>query len=211
MEKPIPITDVNPEKRILDAARKVFIQKGYAGARMQEIADEAEINKALLHYYFRSKDKLFEVIFKESFGKLIPRLAFTFREKVPLALKIERFVTAYISVVLDHPYLPVFVLSEIHRNPDQFFQQFVQPEMREGIQEIITQIQIAVNTGEINPINPRELMINIMSLSIFPFVGRPMIQRIMGFSSSEYDEMLTERGKTVSQFILQAITPNAQQ
>lgn len=79
----------NAEQKILTAARNVFIRKGFAGARMQEIADEAGINKALLHYYFRSKEKLFEVIFKESFGKLLPKGPKYFNSRVQCSKKLN--------------------------------------------------------------------------------------------------------------------------
>src|SRR5258706_4583523 len=101
------------EERILDAARKVFVRNGMSGARMQDIADEAGINKALLHYYFKNKRKLFEEIFMEAADELFPRINKIFRSEESLFVKIERFCDEYISVVLENPYLPLFVLNEL--------------------------------------------------------------------------------------------------
>ncbi len=108
------------EEKILAAAKKVFIAKGMAGARMQDIADEAGINKALLHYYFRSKEKLFEMIFMEAAQKLFPKINFIFESDVSLFEKIENFCEEYITIMSENPYLPLFVLNEISRDPEIF-------------------------------------------------------------------------------------------
>jgi TetR/AcrR family transcriptional regulator len=112
--------DPGAEERILAAAKKVFTTKGMAGARMQDIADEAKINKALLHYYFRDKDKLFEVVFLEEAQKFFPKINGIFNSDAPLFEKIENFVNEYIDEMQENPYLPWFVMNEINRDPDQF-------------------------------------------------------------------------------------------
>jgi TetR/AcrR family transcriptional regulator len=114
--------DQSTEQLILGAAKKVFVRKGMAGARMQDIADEAGINKALLHYYFRSKEKLFEMIFMEAAAKLFPRINAIFNADQSLFEKIESFCEEYISIVMENPYLPLFVLYEINQNPEYFLQ-----------------------------------------------------------------------------------------
>ena len=114
------IEDKTAQEKILAAAKKVFTTKGMAGARMQDIADEAGINKALLHYYFRDKDKLFEVVFMEEAQKFFPKINAIFNSDAPLFEKIENFVNEYIDEMLENPYLPWFVLNEINRDPDQF-------------------------------------------------------------------------------------------
>jgi TetR/AcrR family transcriptional regulator len=200
-------SEQNAEQKILAAARKVFVNKGFAGARMQEIADEAGINKALLHYYFRSKDKLFEQIFREAFGKLVPGLAEIFTRPISFFEKIEQFTEAYISVVIENPFIPVFVLSEIHRNPDEFFSTYIQPEMADTVQIIGIEITKAVQIGTIRPIDPRHLMMNLMSMCVFPFVARPMLQKMMQITDLDFGNLLEQRKKEVSQFINLAIQP----
>src|SRR4249920_2351657 len=101
--------DVSTEEKILSAAKKVFISRGMAGARMQDIADEAGINKAMLHYYFKNKEKLFEVIFMEAAAQLFPRINEIFFSDYSLFEKIERFCEEYMAVVMENPYLPLFV------------------------------------------------------------------------------------------------------
>ena len=111
------VQDKNTETLILDTARQIFIEKGFDGARMQEIADKAGINKALLHYYYRSKQKLFEAIFDESFKKIIPRIFEFMSSSKSLEFKIEQFVSSYIDILIENPHLPSFVLHELNRNP----------------------------------------------------------------------------------------------
>src|SRR5271169_392301 len=113
-------TDQPTKEKILAAAKKVFMTKGMAGARMQDIADEAGINKALLHYYFRSKDKLFEMIYLEEAKKFFPKISMIFQSELPLFEKIKQFADEYISEILENPYLPWFVFNEINRDPDKF-------------------------------------------------------------------------------------------
>src|ERR1700730_16933908 len=110
--------DENTEERILTAAKKVFLKEGMAGARMQDIADEAGINKAMLHYYFRSKDKLFEKIFSELSRSFFPKLIMIFESDEGLFTKIQMFVTEYIDQMKQTPYLPIFVLNEVNRQPE---------------------------------------------------------------------------------------------
>ena len=109
--------EVGAEQRILDAAKKVFMHKGLSGARMQDIADEAGINKAMLHYYFRSKDQLFEMIFKEAASSLFPKVIAIVAEDISLFDKIRKFTREYLDIVIENPYLPLFVLNEINRQP----------------------------------------------------------------------------------------------
>lgn len=112
--------DKGAEERILAAAKNVFTTKGMTGARMQDIADEAGINKAMLHYYFRDKDKLFETIFMDEAQKFFPKINAIFNSDAPLFEKIENFATEYIDEMQENPYLPWFVMNELHRDADQF-------------------------------------------------------------------------------------------
>ena len=110
--------EMNTEQKILDAAKEVFQQKGMTGARMQEIADKAGINKALLHYYYRTKDKLFEKVFELAFSLFIPKVKEMMISDKPVFEKIEFFVENYLNLLQKHPYIPGFVISELNRNPE---------------------------------------------------------------------------------------------
>ena len=113
------------QAKILSAAKQVFLLKGMAGARMQDIADEAGINKALLHYYFRSKEKLFETIFSEALNQFFPKIAHIIESDITLFQKIESFCSEYITTMQQNAYLPLFVLNEVNKQPEYFKEKFI--------------------------------------------------------------------------------------
>ena len=128
------------EKQILDAAKQVFITKGLSGARMQEIADKAGINKAMLHYYFRNKDTLFKAVFVNTFGQAMHMINEIFTTEMQLFDKIRLFTDSYISFLIKNPHLPVFIISEIQRNPD-FFKELSQTMELPRLGLFLNQIQ----------------------------------------------------------------------
>jgi AcrR family transcriptional regulator len=109
--------EITTEEKILIAARKVFIEKGWDGARMQEIADNAGINKALLHYYFRNKEQLFKRVFAGIVGKLIPNLNTIIQSEQPIFEKIQAFIDAYLDFLLANQELPLLSLMSYHEMP----------------------------------------------------------------------------------------------
>jgi AcrR family transcriptional regulator len=196
--------DKTTEKKILDAAKIVFLEKGFDGARMQEIADEAKINKALLHYYFRSKDKLFDAIFKDAFQQFLPHIAEIMMTEKPLFEKLEAFIDSYITMLSNNPHLPSFVMHEINRNPERIVNIIkgsgIKPEFLEMA------IQKEVKAGVIMPVKPIHLIVNIIAMCLFPFMARPIIQGFMFNGSPEaYKKFLAERKKEVTSFIINSI------
>jgi TetR/AcrR family transcriptional regulator len=196
--------DHNTEKKILEAARKIFLANGMAGARMQDIADEAGINKALLHYYFRSKDKLFEMIFKEAMAGFVPWANTVFESDLPLFQKIEQFTSEYIDLLIKNPYIPLFVLNEINRQPEIFIKKMWGGN-RPSPGAMMQQIEVAIRKGLIRPIAPIHLVINMISMCIFPFVGRPMIQLVMKLNDSQFRQLMEQRKTEIASFIILSI------
>ena len=131
-------TKNSTEKQILEAAQKVFVLKGFDGARMQEIADEAGINKSLLHYYFRSKENLFESIFIDAFMKVQANLADLVSSDRPFLEKIQNFIDLYLDILTANPYLPAFVSHEVNRNPEKILSIIVGTCL--GLESFIDQI-----------------------------------------------------------------------
>jgi TetR/AcrR family transcriptional regulator len=197
--------DRTTEDRILHAARKVFIAKGMAGARMQDIADEAGINKALLHYYFRSKEKLFETIFKELSIQFLPRVNAVFESDLPLFDKIETFCSEYISKMIENPFIPLFIVNEINKQPEVFLKKMWGGK-KPLVGKLVLQIEAEVKKGKIKRIEPAQLLLNMVSMCIFPFVGKPLCQMVMGISESGYRQLMEERKKLVPQFIIESIS-----
>ena len=192
------------EELILAAARKVFVQKGMEGSRMQEIADEAGINKALLHYYFRSKEKLFEQIFAEGLKQLLPKVQLSIEKSEGICDFVNFFIEYYLEMIKELPYLPHFVLHEIHRDPSKIV------EIIKGQGLPFTRLQSLIDkdvaAGSIKPIQLEHLMVNIVSMVLFPVIAKPIIQAVLfGNNEIKYATFLEERKSVVIPFVLQAI------
>ncbi len=195
--------DTNTEDIILKAARKVFTHKGFDGARMQEIADEAGINKALLHYYFRSKDKLFEAIFKEVLNTVFPKIISVLMSSLSLFEKIEQVSFNYIEMLKKNPDLAIFVFHEISRNPIRLVGNFKNAGADFNI--VKTQIDEEVKAGIINPIKAEHLIANLISMCVFPFIARPVFMGMSGMDQAAYDLFLEERKQIIPQTIITSI------
>lgn len=194
----------NTETEILIAAKEIFQQKGMAGARMQEIADKAKINKALLHYYYRSKQLLFEAVFKSAFSLLAPQLNKVLNDDSDLFEKIRKFTENYVSFVIKHPYLPNFVIQELNKNPE-FVQKLRSEKNFPSIEKFKLQVSDAINQGIIKPIEAEQLFINIISLNIFPFSGEPLLMALVNVDKESYNKILENRKTEVAEFIINSI------
>jgi AcrR family transcriptional regulator len=194
----------NTETEILIAAKEIFQQKGMAGARMQEIADKAKINKALLHYYYRSKQLLFEAVFKSAFSLLAPQLNKVLNDDSDLFEKIRKFTENYVSFVIKHPYLPNFVIQELNKNPE-FVQKLRSEKNFPSIEKFKLQVSDAINQGIIKPIEAEQLFINIISLNIFPFIGEPLLMALVNMDKESYNKILENRKTEVAEFIINSI------
>jgi AcrR family transcriptional regulator len=194
----------NTEDRILVAAQKVFTKKGMDGSRMQEIADEAGINKALLHYYFRTKQKLFEAIFNKVFEKIYPTLNTFIQSELSIEEKIAIFTEKYTDLLLKNPFLPSFILKEIHRDPE--FLASVIKSTGVNPKELFAMLENEMKAGNIKTMDPKEIIINLLALCIFPVAAGPLMG-IMFFENDKkkYDNFLEKRKATVKQFILDSI------
>ncbi|MBO9563624.1 MAG: TetR/AcrR family transcriptional regulator [Niastella sp.] len=196
--------DQSTEQKILAAAKEVFIEQGLAGARMQDIADKAGINKALLHYYFRSKDKLFEMVFHEAAMKFLPKVTMLFEAEMPLFDKIRVFVDNYISMLIDNPFIPLFVLNEVHKNPTDYITR-LWGGRTPPVAEFAAHVQREIAAGNIRPVNPFHLMMNMISMCVFPFVGRPIIKGVFKLENDQFMKLMEERKTLVADFIINSI------
>jgi len=196
----------NTEEKILLAAQEVFIQKGMDGARMQEIADHADINKALLHYYFRTKQKLFEAIFKKVFSKIFPNLMELVHSDQPFEEKLGSFIEKYVDLLQRNPFLPTFILKEMNRDPEILAHIIKSSGVVPA--DIFAMIEREIDAGNIRRMDPRDLMVNVLGLSIFPVAAGPLLN-IMFFDNNkkEYERFIQHRKNSVKTFILNSIMP----
>lgn len=196
--------NLTTEEKILEAAKKIFLTKGLDGARMQDIADEAGINKAMLHYYFRSKDKLFEQIFTEVAGHFLPKIIAILASEKTVFKKIETFCSEYINQVIQTPYVPIFILNEINKQPEAFLKK-VMGDRKPPVEAFIEQLEKEAKQGIIKKVDPLELLLNVIALCAFPFAARPIIQLISGKGINEFNEMMEKRKKEVAKMIIDSI------
>jgi AcrR family transcriptional regulator len=206
--------DLETEGRILDAAQSTFLKHGTSGARMQEIADEAGVNKALLHYYFRSKNRLAEAVFLRAARRLIPPILDTLTSDIPLEDKVRSVVERYLTLLPEIPHLPAYVLSEMHHHPERIASFMasvsgVEPDrLRERLLTSLgRQIEVAAAAGRMRPIAPEQFITNLISLCVFPFAARPLVTLLVGGDRGSFDAMIAERRHTLADFFLQALRP----
>lgn len=179
------------EQRILLAAEQVFLEKGMDGARMQDIADRAGINKALLHYYFRSKEKLFDAIFEANFKQFIPVLDKVIQENMDLKTALKRLANLYYELLTAKPYLPIFILTEINRNPGQIENNLIN---KMGIRGVITRIIEKMKNEQTIQADPRQVVISTISAIIFPFVARQLLIPLVFENDPEnFQQFMDER------------------
>jgi len=197
---------LSTEERILAAAAKVFRLRGFDGARMREIADEAGINKALLHYYFRSKDLLFERVFRASAAEYFGSLRTILRSDATWREKVIRLCDQYITTGIEQPYIAVFIITEANRKGAGFVTRI---QSEEGVlpdfEPFRLQIAEEVAAGRIRPVNPEQLMMDILGLCLFPVIARPMMQRMLGVSDEGFREAMAQRRDRIPKMIIDSL------
>lgn len=197
--------ELGTEQKILVAARKVFFQKGMAGARMQDIANEAGINKALLHYYFRTKEQLFETIFQESAGRFIPRVKQILSSDESFYTKIERFCNEYITMAISNPFIPMFVLSEANNKTADFLQKLFSGAAPD-LSIFKKQLEDEIKAGRVRPtIQLEQLLMHMLGICIFPFLSRPILNAIFNIDNEQFIQLMEERKQAAVSFIVNAI------
>ena len=180
------------EEKILEAASEVFTEKGFSGTRTRDIAEKAGINLALLNYYFRSKEKLFEQVMKIKvvllFGKIFPILS---NEKTSLEEKIDLVSNKYFEILSKNPNLPLFVLSEMQKKNSEV--KSIIP-----VNKIFKNSVILKQIKERKPeLNPSHFLINFLSMTIFPFITKPVFNTFDLMNETEFQQFVEERKRLV--------------
>jgi len=194
------------EEKIFEAATDVFVEKGMDGARMQDIATHAGINKALLHYYFRTKDQLFSKVFEKIAKRMFSKFAPVFDENLTLEEKIRFFFNAHISFMKDNPRLPGFILNEINRNPARIKKLLSTIEFRKIWTLLKSQHKNELDKYNITEENLPQIMTTIASMSVFPFAARGILEGIFQNMDVDFDRYIEERKEFAAEFVIKAIT-----
>ncbi len=193
--------DTTTEEKIKEAARVVFYKKGYAATRTRDIAEEAGINLALLNYYFRSKEKLFNIIMLETVTGFRNLLAAVLNdEKSTVEEKVVLITHHYIDFITKEPNIPIFMLSEIRNNSGGLLEKLPIKQMVMN-SAFAKQHQEAVAKGKITEPSPLHFLINLLSLVVFPFIGQPLIQGVSGLNETQFNALMQERKKLIPLWI----------
>jgi len=189
--------DISTEAKIKEAARTVFYRKGFAATRTRDIADEAGINLALLNYYFRSKQKLFEIIMIETLSGFVQNMLIVVNdEKTTLEKKISEIASRYIDLIIKEPEIPTFIVAEIRSNPNLLLEKLpVKKAMANSI--LSKQLQQAIAEGKITEPNPLHFLMNLMGLIIFPFIAKPLLMGGSDLNTPAFNKVIKERKQLI--------------
>ena len=196
----------NTEDKVLHAARIVFQKKGYSGARMEEIANTAGVNKALLNYYYRSKEKLFRQVFEEAFSEFIPTVINILNGDLPLDMKIYRTVDVYTRMLLKNKDLPMFVLNEIRENPNKI-EELLMTKKHLTFQKLEQQLYEEYEKGTIVETTVHTFLINLLSLIVYPYIVQPMMSRMFDIDDKKFEELMLERKNALPAMIIETFRP----
>ena len=174
---------------------------------MREIADTAGINKGLLHYYFKTKDALFEAVFKMAFRQVISRIHSILETDASLDDKIDQIVDTHLGMILKNPSLPNFVISELNKDADRFIQRNISQREKLIFAKFMALVEREAKEGKIKKIDARQLLMNIISMIIFPVLGRPVMQVVFGTDNEEFGKLLLDRKQHIKQFVKDALKP----
>ena len=196
----------NTEDKVLYAARIVFQKKGYSGARMEEIANTAGVNKALLNYYYRSKEKLFMQVFEDAFSEFIPTVINILNGDLPLDMKIYRTVDVYTRMLLKNKDLPMFVLNEIRENPNKI-EELLMTKKHLTFQKLEQQLYEEYEKGTIVETTVHTFLINLLSLIVYPYIVQPMMSRMFDIDDKKFEELMLERKNALPAMIIETFRP----
>lgn len=186
------------ENKIIEAARTVFIERGYAETSMSEIATKAGINRPVLHYYFRTKDKMFQAVFGSIVSSVIPQVldAIMQREK-SIAERIECIINAYYSLFESTPHLPLFMLRELNRDPELLIKTIMGLNITETMRKAITSLQEEMEEGKLKKVPLQFIFFNFYSLLTFPFLTIDISRKIFDNNEESLRKSLDEWKKNI--------------
>ena len=193
------------EEKIFEAATDVFVEKGLDGARMQDIADHAGINKALLHYYFRTKDKLFNAVFEMIAKKIFKKFAPVFDETLTLEEKIRFFFKEHISFLQANPRLPGFLLNEVNRNPARIRKLLDNVDFNNLWMQLYNQHKNELQKYNISQETLPQIMISLAAMSVFPFAARGILEGVLDKMGLDFNEYMEERKTFAADFVINAL------
>jgi AcrR family transcriptional regulator len=190
--------DNTTQQRILKEATTIFYQKGLAGARMQEIADRCGINKAMLHYYYKTKEQLFDTVFQHTATLYLQTVGRLLGSDLPLKEKLERFIDEITDLLLKEPSIPVFIIHELNQNPDRIAHLFAFKEYID-FDRFEKEVDREVKAGTIRPVKADQLFTHLVSLTVLPFMSQAILCKVLEKNQQQYQTFLKERKRELKE------------
>ncbi|MEM0961197.1 MAG: helix-turn-helix domain-containing protein [Bacteroidota bacterium] len=192
------------ELRILDAAHRVFMRRGTAGARTQEIADEAGVNKSMLHYYFRTKERLADAVFERAASRWLRELTEAMDDDAPIDAIVRAVIRGETQAIEERPYLSGYLMSEVHHRPDQVRVALrSMPEIR--LEKLRDRLRAASSSGEILPISAEDFVVHLVSLVVFPHAARDLFQASLRMDDPKWEAAMDRRIERLTAFFLRGL------
>ncbi|MCU7549799.1 TetR/AcrR family transcriptional regulator [Chitinophagaceae bacterium LB-8] len=194
----MPVKDCKTEQHIKETARRIFLKEGKMLATTQEIADAAGVNRTLLHYYFRSRDMLFNVVFTEALTKLRERLHEVIGSQLGFRQKVEKLLDVFFEDLTELPYLETFITLQLNQEPHKYEEMFVHlPGGKERIRNFLKEIHHEMEKGTIPVMKPINYMMNIFALIAYPYVAKPVFKNMFDLSDTAYNKLLLDRKEMI--------------
>ena len=181
------------EEKIIEVAKALFIEKGYAETSMSEIAAKAGINRPGLHYYFRTKDKMFEAVFGDILLSIVPKIFDIISQKdMNIERRIEEMIDTYYALFIDNPKLPMFMMREINRDANLLIKTATQLNIHEKFRHSLDSIEQEMKEGKLKQVPIRFMFYNISSLLTIPFLTQDLTYSILLEEGETFEDMLKE-------------------
>ena len=201
------------EERIIEAAKQVFVRKGYVAATMSDVANEVGIGRTALHYYYRTKEILFDAVFDQLLSSFLPNIDRVLDQECTIIEKLPSLIDIYMNVIRANPSFPQFVVGELNRDRNHVFQTVLKnPETIRPVLRLRQQIEEEMEKGLIRKIPVVDLLTTVVSLAVFPMLIREPLQDLfMNQSPKQFEEFLERRKELIIETAIQLITPNSNQ
>lgn len=197
---------MNTRDRIISAAKEEFFSKGYDATRMRSIADRAEINKGLLHYYFKTKEALMLEVFQGTFKDFFRTIEEATIKDQEIFTTIHTVVDLYIDHMMMHPKLPSFIISEMNRDPMRHFNRMRKAAIKPPFNPLLTQLERAQKEGKVRgDVDPLQFMIHLISMTLFPFLAKNMLTYMHGMTEKEFETFLRARKQAITQTLIASL------
>lgn len=183
----------NLEEKIIEVAKSVFMEKGYTDTSMSEIAEKVGINRPCLHYYFRTKDKMFGAVFGMIVKSVIPQFQNIISQKdLSVATRVEKIIDIYYLVLRHNPYLPLFIFREMNRDINFLFSALQSLNVAHLFEDLKDVLREEMNSGKLKKVPLRMVFFTFYGALIFPFVSRNLVLHEMLEDNETFDDVLAE-------------------